>query len=157
MKKKVNGMDLQGGQGGGVRPVSVEGGRRPTGAETGRDDLSEGASPGSLEDSSVTGLLPGQRWTAGRKQAAVMRLLQGENLEVLSRELGVVPAVLDEWRETVLAAMEAALKPRPRTPETLEIERLYRRIGELTMHVEIQQAAMKMRGVTDFPKGKSRL
>ena len=156
MKKKLKGLDLQGVQEGSGEAVSAEGGRRPTGAETGHGDFSEEA-PGASAQSSG-GLLPGQRWTAGRKQAAVMRLFQGESLLALSRELGLVPAVLDRWRTEALEGMQEALLHRNRTPEqAIEINRLYRRIGELTMQTEILEAAMKLRGVTDFPKGKSRL
>ena len=32
---------------------------------------------------------PGQRWSARRKRDVVLRLLRGESLEALSRELGV--------------------------------------------------------------------
>jgi len=35
------------------------------------------------------GLLPGQRWSAGRKREVVLRLLRGESLDALSREVGV--------------------------------------------------------------------
>ena len=67
-------------------------------------------------------------------------------------------AVLDRWRTEALEGMQEALLHRNRTPEqAIEINRLYRRIGELTMQTEILEAAMKLRGVTDFPKGKSRL
>ena len=34
------------------------------------------------------------RWSARRKMAAVLRLLRGEDLEALSRELGVTAATL---------------------------------------------------------------
>jgi hypothetical protein len=43
------------------------------------------------------------RWSAGKKTDAVLRLLRGEPLEVLSRELGVErigwrPGVMSSWR-----------------------------------------------------------
>ena len=34
-------------------------------------------------------LAPGQRWSASRKRDVVLRLLRGESLEALSREVGV--------------------------------------------------------------------
>lgn len=37
------------------------------------------------------------RWSAKRKFAAVLRLLRGEDLETLSRELGVTAAMLSGW------------------------------------------------------------
>jgi len=42
------------------------------------------------------------RWSAKRKFAAVLRLLRGEDLETLSRELGVTAATLSGWREQFL-------------------------------------------------------
>jgi transposase len=52
------------------------------------------------------------RFSARRKTEAVLRLLRGEELEILSRELGVTAATLATWRETFLAAGEAGLKTR---------------------------------------------
>ena len=37
-----------------------------------------------------------------RKQEVVLRLLKGEPIELLSRELSVPAATLSEWRETFL-------------------------------------------------------
>jgi transposase-like protein len=52
------------------------------------------------------------RFTAKRKSEAVQRLLKGEDLDTVSRELGVTAATLSEWRETFLAGAEANLKSR---------------------------------------------
>ena len=52
-----------------------------------------------------------RRMSARRKQSAVLRLLRGEDLELLSRELGVTAAELSAWRDAFLAAGEAALNP----------------------------------------------
>jgi transposase len=41
---------------------------------------------------------PERRFTAQRKLAAVTRLLRGEPLETLARELNVTVARLSEWR-----------------------------------------------------------
>ena len=51
--------------------------------------------------------------SARRKQSAVLRLLRGEGLELVSRELGVMAAELSAWRDAFLAAGEASLKTRP--------------------------------------------
>src|SRR3954447_19806718 len=51
--------------------------------------------------------------SAGRKREAVLRLLRGEDLELVSRELGVTAAELSGWREAFLAAGEVSLKSRP--------------------------------------------
>jgi hypothetical protein len=71
--------------------------------------------------------------SARRKQDAVLRLLRGEDLELLSRELGVTAAELSGWREAFLAAGEASLKSRPADARDAEIGRLKEKVGELTM------------------------
>ena len=52
--------------------------------------------------------------SANRKQSAVLRLLRGEDLELVSRELSVTAAELSAWRDAFLVGGEAALKTRPR-------------------------------------------
>jgi transposase len=44
-----------------------------------------------------------------RKTAAVLRLLRGEDLELVWRSPGVTAASLSDWRTAFLAAGEAAL------------------------------------------------
>jgi transposase len=65
-----------------------------------------------------------------RKTAAVMRLLRGEDLETVSRGLGVTAATLTMWRDAFLVAGEAALATRPGSGEELESDRLKARLGE---------------------------
>ena len=64
-----------------------------------------------------------------RKTAAVLRLLRGEDLELVSRSLGVTAATLTAWRDAFLAAGEAALTTKPAAGESLESERLKTRLG----------------------------
>src|SRR3954452_21313373 len=71
----------------------------------------------------------GGRMSRQRKAAAVLRLLRGEDLETVSRELGVTVATLTGWRDSFLAAGEAALATRAATGEELESERLKARLG----------------------------
>jgi len=58
------------------------------------------------------------RFTARRKVEAVMRLLKGEDLDTVSRELGVTAATLSEWRDAFLSSAEAGLKSRERAQLT---------------------------------------
>jgi len=78
--------------------------------------------------------------SARRKQSAVLRLLRGEDLELVSRELGVTAAELSTWREAFLTAGEAALKTRPADGREVEIGRLKAKVGELTMANELLDA-----------------
>src|SRR3954464_8548393 len=77
------------------------------------------------------------RFSAKRKTEAVLRLLRGEDLELLSRELGVTAATLSEWRDDFLVAGQAALKSRPTDDRDEEIARLRSKVGELTMDNEL--------------------
>ena len=67
---------------------------------------------------------PWQRMSARRKQEAVLRLLRGEDLELVSRALGVTAAELGSWRDQFLAGGEASLKSRPADVRDAEIGRL---------------------------------
>jgi hypothetical protein len=72
----------------------------------------------------------GGRMSRQRKTATVLRLLQGENRETVSRSLGVMAATLNEWRDAFLAAGEAVLTTRPSNAEELESGRLKARLGQ---------------------------
>jgi transposase len=91
-------------------------GARPSAAE--RPQESGAAAPGR-----------GGRMSRQRKTVAVLRLLRGEDLELVSRSLGVTAATLTNWRDTFLAAGEAALTTKPTTGEELENDRLKARLG----------------------------
>jgi transposase len=79
----------------------------------------------------------GGRMSRQRKRDAVLRLLRGEDLETVSRSLGVTAATLSAWRDSFLAAGEAALASRPTDGETLESERLKARLGEMLLKHEL--------------------
>src|SRR3954453_9483086 len=90
----------------------------------------------------VAGPTPGhrRRMSARRKQEAVLRLLRGEDLELLSRELGVTAAEVSGWREQFLTAGEASLRSRPADAREAEIGRLKEKVGDLTMVTELLEA-----------------
>ena len=91
-----------------------------------------GARPGAAERPQESGAVaPGRggRMSRQRKSAAVLRLLRGDDLETVSRSLGVTAATLSGWREAFLAAGEAALSTKPVSGEELESERLKAKLG----------------------------
>jgi len=91
-----------------------------------------GARPGEAErpqESGVAALGRGGRMSRQRQTAAVLRLLRGEDLETVSRELGVTAATLTGWHDAFVAAGEAALTTRPGSAEELESDRLKARLG----------------------------
>src|SRR5829696_3854260 len=71
----------------------------------------------------------GGRMSRQRKTAAVLRLLRGEELKTVSRELGVTAATLTGWHDAFLAGGEAALTSRAATGEELESEWLKAKLG----------------------------
>jgi hypothetical protein len=81
------------------------------------------------------GARPARFW-AKHKVEAVLRLLRGEPLDVLSRELQVGAAQLSQWRETFLTAGAQGLSSRP-SQDDAEVIRLNAKIGELTMANEL--------------------
>jgi len=104
--------------------VETEGGRRPTGVPT------AGGTVGGP-------LALGQRWSAGRKRDAVLRILRGESVDMLSRELGVEIYRLEQWRDKALAGIDSGLKDRQNDPIQGALDAAMKRIGELTMENEL--------------------
>jgi transposase len=99
-----------------------------------------GARPGAAErpqESGAAALGRGGRMSRQRKTAAVLRLLRGEDLETVSRALGVTAATLSGWRDAFLAAGEAALATKATSGETLESDRLKARLGEALIEREL--------------------
>jgi len=80
---------------------------------------------------------PPQRFSAKRKLSAVSRLLRGEPLELVARELNVTAARLSQWRDRALLAAEAALKEREHDDRDDEIARLKGKVGDMTMETEL--------------------
>ena len=103
----------------------------------------DGVAAGSPEGArSATGGEPGaaaemKRWSAGRKREVVLRLLRGEPVDAISREVSVPIFKLEQWRDRALAGIDAGLKERENDPLAKELDEAKRRIGELVMEVEI--------------------
>jgi transposase len=94
----------------------------------------------TAEAKQAGGLGRGGRMSRQRKRDAVLRLLRGEDLETVSRPLGVTAAALSGWRDAFLAAGEAGLASRPADGEALESERLKARLGEMLLREELLEA-----------------
>src|SRR5215218_5956263 len=86
---------------------------------------------------------PRRRMSARRKQEAVLRLLRGEDLELVSRDLALTAAELSGWRDHFLAAGEASLRSRPADARDAEMGRLQAKVGELTMTTELLEAKIE--------------
>lgn len=73
-----------------------------------------------------------QRFSARRKAEVVLRLLRGEDIELLSRELGITVASLTKWRDKFLMAGIEAMKKKPLDEKDREVVRLREKVGEIT-------------------------
>lgn len=90
------------------------------------------------QNETVTGpLAEGQRWSAARKREVVLRMLRGESVDALSRELGIEIYRLEQWLEKALNGIDVSLKQRQNDPIQAELNQAMRRIGELTMENEL--------------------
>ena len=93
-----------------------------------------------------------QRWTAKRRSALVISLLKGETtVAEAARRHGLKVAEVEEGRERFLLGAENALRARPKEDEALraeEVNRLKRKVGELTMDLDIMRAAARLRPTT---------
>ena len=100
--------------------VAAEGARRATGAAAARDRKG--------------------RCSARCTRATVLRLLRGEDLESVSRELGITAARASQWRDRFLAAGQAGLKSRATEAVDDDHRRLQAKFGELLMETELLYA-----------------
>lgn len=127
-------------------PVVSEGGRSPSTLTTGQALPVPAAAPTSVPTAKAGPLAPGQRWSVARKREVVLRLLRGENVELLSRELGVPIFKLEQWRQKADAALDGALKEREADVATTELAAAMQRIGELSMEVELLRTRIERPG-----------
>jgi len=67
----------------------------------------------------------------------VLRLLRGESVDALSREVSVEIYRLEAWRERALAGLELGLKNRQGEPLAEALDAAKRHIGELSMENEL--------------------
>lgn len=87
-----------------------------------------------------------QRWSSRRKAEIVLRLLRGEDLGEISREIQVPASELEEWRRAYLDGAEAGLKRRTGDPLERELVRTRAKLGEVMMRLELSEELLKKRG-----------
>jgi transposase len=114
----------------------------------------DGSRSGATEgERSSTGVAPEvKRWSSTRKKEAVLRLMRGEPVDALSRELSIEIYRLEEWREKALQGIDTALKSREGDPLTTELDAAMRRIGEISMENELLRERIRKK----FPLAKGR-
>jgi transposase len=99
----------------------------------------------------------GGRMSRQRKRDAVLRLLRGEDLDTVSRALGVTAATLSGWREAFLEGGEASLANQPIDGEERESDRLKARLGEMLLERELlEQKIALLEGSGPLARRRSR-
>jgi transposase len=91
-------------------------------------------------------LAPGQRWSLARKHEVVLRLLRGEPVDAVSRQLSVPVWQLERWRARALTGLKTGLRERSEDPAERELAEAHRRIGELSMELELLRARIERPG-----------
>ena len=119
------------------------GSRRVKGAVSARTEGARRASGVGADGAAVGSgaLAPGQRWSASRKRDMVLRLLRGESLDAVSREVGLEVYRLEAWKTRALAGLELGLKAQAGEPLAAELDAAKRHIGELSMEIELLRGA----------------
>jgi transposase-like protein len=99
---------------------------------------------------------PVRRWSKERKLEVVLRLMRGESLDAVSREVGVESYRLEKWREDALAGMKAGLGSTKKDGVQEQLDAALKRVGELTMDNELLQIRCRKSGVSPFVSRRSK-
>lgn len=98
-----------------------------------------------------------RRLTAARKHEAVLRVLRGEEVELVARSLEATAADVSSWRDAFLEGGASNLKQRPRDARDEEIDRLRAKVGEITMDNELlYEKIAKMEAGHPFARRRSK-
>jgi len=99
-----------------------------------------------------------QRWTAKRKAALVIDILQGKTTAAeAARQHALTLAEVEQWRDDFITQGTEALRSHPRDlAQQFEAREktLLAKVGELTLHVDILKKAHRYQG-KDLPEGIS--
>ena len=92
---------------------------------------------------------PIERWTAKRRAALVVKVLQGEtSVAEAARQHGLTVAEVEGWQEQFLRSAENGLRRRPKDKdeEALkdeQIKKLKQKIGDLVVENDVLREALK--------------
>jgi hypothetical protein len=86
------------------------------------------------------------RWSAKAKTDVVLRLLRGEGVETVSREVQVPAHELEAWRRTFLEGGAEGLKKRHGDSEARLLKQAQAKVGELAMKLELVELLLEKRG-----------
>jgi hypothetical protein len=97
------------------------------------------------EETGASRALP-ERWSVQQKTDVVLRLLRGEDLGELSREIQVPAHEIEEWRRVFIENGAAGLKRRGGDPLERELVRTRAKLGETMMKLELAEGLLEKRG-----------
>lgn len=80
---------------------------------------------------------PPRRWSGRRKMEIVLRHFKGESLDELSREAGIPASQIEGWCQKAIHGITEAMRARDGDPLEGELDAAKKRIGELSMEVEL--------------------
>ncbi len=96
------------------------------------------------------------RFSSRKKMDVVLRVLRGDDLDLVSREAGITTAKVPEWRNQFVASGQAGLKSRDADGLDDEVARLKALVGDLTMRLELsREAVQRLRGGVPLATGRS--
>jgi hypothetical protein len=96
------------------------------------------------------------RFSSRKKMDVVLRVLRGDDLDLVSREAGITAATVSAWRDHFVASGQAGLKSRGADGRDEELARLKALVGDLTMRLELsREAVQRLRGGTPLATGRS--
>jgi transposase len=111
----------------------------------------------TVNDEGTADARSNNRWSANKKPDVVLRLLGGEKLEEVSREVGMEAHRLAAWRDEFLDAGKEGLKgKRATTEEDRRLRDAERKIGELTLENEVWKKVAEKRGLQMTPQKRPR-
>ena len=80
-----------------------------------------------------------KRISVKKKEDIVLRLLAGENINDLSRELKISVTEIESWKKRFLIAAKEGLKSQGKDPVEKELDIAKKTIGELTMELNLHK------------------
>ena len=97
------------------------------------------------------------RLSSRKKVEVVLRVLLGEDRDLVSREAGITAATLSEWRDHFVTSGQAGLKSRAADGRDAELARLKALVGDLTMRLELsREAVQRLQVASLWPPGGRR-
>jgi transposase len=96
------------------------------------------------------------RFSSRKKMDVVLRVLRGDDLDLVSREAGITAVKVSEWRDQFVASGQAELKSQAADGHDDDLVRLKALVGDLTMRLELsREAVQRLRGGAPLATGRS--